>query len=157
MASGPAERPEIVVRSIFAAATVIFGLLGLIVREGRFFVAAGIFGTVWTLWDVVWTRLVEPASTWVFRMLTEGAGGAPPNIRPTLDDTIRLLESHLESNANQRVKVQAAMRLEEIYRTVRKDPARAQAVVRRIRGLYPDAKELQDLGWTDEPGTTNKN
>ncbi|MDH4042944.1 MAG: hypothetical protein OEY20_00165 [Gemmatimonadota bacterium] len=150
MASGPADRPEIVVRSTFAVATVVFGLLGFVTREGRFFVAAGVVGIVWTLWDVVWGRMIEPASAWVFRMLTEGAGGAPPNIRPTLDDTIRLLESHLESGASQRVKVQAAIRLEEIYRTVRKDPSRARAVVRRVRELCPEAPELQDLGWTDD-------
>ena len=148
--SGPAERPEILVRSIFMAATVIFGLLGLLTRDGRFFVAAGLFGAVWTLWDVVWGRVIEPASTWVFRILTEGVGGAPPNIRPTLDDTIRLLESHLERGANQRVKVQAAIRLEEIYRTVRKDPARARAVVQRARELCADAPELQKLGWTGD-------
>jgi hypothetical protein len=154
MASGPAERPEIVVRSLFATATVIFGVLGLVIRDGRFFVAAGIFGAVWTLWDFVWGRLIEPASTWAFRTLTEGAGGAPPNIRPTLDDTIRLLESHLERDASQSVHIQAALRLEEIYRTIRKDPDRARAVLARAQARYPDSPELearsQELGPPDE-------
>jgi len=48
--------------------------------------------------------------------------------------------------ANQDASLQAAIRLEEIYRTVRKDPARAEAVVRRIKDLYPDAPELRHLG-----------
>ena len=141
-------RPEAVVRAVFGTATVVFGGLGIVLREGRLLAAAGICGILWTLWDVFWDRLIAPGTTWAFRTLTEGTGGPPPNIRPTLDDTIRLLESHLRSDASQHVKTQAAIRLEEIYRTVRKDPARAGEVVRRIRELYPDAPELKKLGWT---------
>jgi len=139
-------RPETIVRAVFATATIIFGGLGLLLREGRLLVAAGIFGILWTLWDVFWDRLIAPGTTWAYRTFTEGTGGALPNIRPTLDDTVRLLEHHLESDASQHVKIQAAIRLEEIYRTVRKDPARAEAVVRRIKDLYPDAPELRHLG-----------
>jgi hypothetical protein len=146
-------RPEAVIRGIFATAALVFGALGLVLREGRVLVAAGIFAALWTLWDVVWDRLIEPGSTWAFRALTEGTGSAPPNIRPTLDDTIRLLESHLASGASRHVKIQAAIRLEEIYRTIRKDAARAREVTLRISALYPDAPELVKLGWTGtEPG-----
>ncbi len=48
--------------------------------------------------------------------------------RPTLDDTIRLLESHLSQGASRSVEIQAAIRLEEIYRTVKQDPGGAWGV-----------------------------
>jgi hypothetical protein len=138
-------RPESVVRAVFATATVVFGGLALLIREPRLFVAAGICGALWTVWDVFWNRLIAPGSAWMFRTLTEGTGGDLPNIRPTLDDTIRLLESHLAGTAHRRVRIQAAIRLEEIFRTVRKDPVRAREVLARARVLFPDAPELAAL------------
>lgn len=141
--SGSFQRPDAIVRAAFATATVIFGGIGLLVRDARLLVASGIFGILWTLWDVLWGRWIEPASTWAFRVLTEGAGGPPPNIRPTLDDTIRLLESHLAGDASRHVQIQAALRLEEIYRAIRKDPDRAAEVLARARARFPDAEELR--------------
>lgn len=128
---------------MFATAAVLFGVLGLLLGEGRLLVAAGLFGTLWTLWDVIWGRVVGPFGTWAFRALSEGPDAPPAADRPTLDDTIRLLESHLEHRAGRHVEIQAALRLEEIYRTVRKDPARARAVLGRVRARYPDAPELE--------------
>jgi len=135
-------RPEAIVRGVFATATIVFGGLGLVIREGRLLVAAGAFGILWTVWDVLWDRVISPGTEWGFRTLTEGVGSAPPNIRPTLDDTIRLLESHLARDASRSVHIQAALRLEEIYRTVRKDPVSARAVLVAARERYPDAPEL---------------
>jgi hypothetical protein len=138
-------RPEAVVRAVFATGTLVFGGLGLVIREPRLLVAAGICGILWTVWDVFWDRWIAPGGGWILRALTEGTGGDLPNIRPTLDDTIRLLESHLAGTASARVRIQAAIRLEEIYRTVRKDPARARDVLTRARALFPDAPELAAL------------
>jgi hypothetical protein len=137
------QRPEAVVRAVFAAATVLFGVLGLLLGEGRLLIAAGLCGTLWTLWDVIWGRVVGPFGTWAFRSLSEGPDGPLAIDRPTLDDTVRLLESHLEHRAGRHVEIQSALRLEEIYRTVRKDPARARAVLERVRERYPDAPELE--------------
>jgi len=138
-------RPETIVRAVFAVATVIFGAVGLVAAEPRLLVAAGIFGILWTLWDVIWERWIAPGAAWGFRSLTGDLGESPPDLRPTLDDTIRLLEAHLAGRASRRVQIQAAIRLEEIYRTVRKDPARARAVIARARERFPDAPELQAL------------
>jgi hypothetical protein len=151
--SGSFQRPEAVVRAVFATATVIFGGLGLLLGNGKLLVTSGLCGVLWTVWDVVWDRLVGPTGEWAFRLLTEGTGGPPPNVRPTLDDTIRLLENHLEGTASRRVRIQAAIRLEEIYRTIRKDPERARAVARRIQALYPDAPELKRAGLLDDRET----
>jgi hypothetical protein len=137
------QRPDAVVRAVFASAAVLFGVLGLVLREGRLLVAAGFFGTLWTLWDFIWGRLIGPFGSWAFRALSEGPDEPPAADRPSLDDTIRLLESHLEHGAARHVEVQSALRLEEIYRTIRKDPARARAVLERIRARYPDAPELE--------------
>jgi hypothetical protein len=137
------NRPEVVVRSVLAAATLLFGGLGVVIRDGRLLVAAGAFGVVWTVWDVLWNRVIGPGTEWGFRTLTEGTGGPPANVRPTIDDTIRLLESHLARDASRGVHVQSALRLEEIYRTIRKDPARARAVLDAARARYPDAPELE--------------
>jgi len=142
MGPSPFERPEVIVRGVFATATVVFGVLGLVTGEARLFVASGLFGILWTVWDVVWSRWIEPASSWAFRILTQGEGGPPPNVRPTLDDTIRLLEQHLDGHASRAVQIQSALRLEEIYRTIRRDPAKARAVLSRARERYPDASEL---------------
>lgn len=150
------SQPEAIVRAVFATATVVFGGLGLVLGESRLLVAAGICGILWTLWDVLWNRVIAPGATWGFRTLTEGTGGPPPNIRPTIDDTIRLLESHLARDASRAVHIQSALRLEEIYRTIRKDPARARAVLDTARSRYPEAPELatrmEVYTGTDAPG-----
>ena len=139
---------------LFAGAAIAFGAVGLGVREPKVLAAAGAFGVLWTVWDLLADRVLGPALGWLGRALTEGSGhGAPPEIRPTLDDTIRLLESHLEGGASRGVQVQAAIRLEEIYRTVRKDPARALGVIERIRARFPDAEELARYGEEGERGT----
>jgi hypothetical protein len=135
--------PGAVVRAALAIATVVFAAAGLLVREPKVMAAAAAFGVLWTVWDVLADRVVGPALDWAGRILTEGgAAHAPPDIRPTLDDTIRLLESHLEGGASRGVQIQAAIRLEEIYRTIRKDPSRARAVIERVGERFPDAKEL---------------
>ena len=140
------QKPTVVVRAVLAVATVGFGAVGLALGEPRLLAAAGALGLVWTAWDVLWDRVLGPAADWITRVLTEGVSeGPPPDTRPTLDDTIRLLESHLARDAARSVHVQAAIRLEEIYRTVRKDPDRARDVIARIRARYPDAPELARL------------
>jgi hypothetical protein len=68
-------------------------------------------------------------------------GGADP--LPTLDDTVRLLEHHLQPGVARSVVVQSAIRLEEIYRTVRQDPGKAREVIARARDLFPEAEELR--------------
>lgn len=133
-----------VLRIVFGAATIFSGLSGLVFREDtRWFVAAGVFGILWLSWDLLVEHVLEPFGEWAAHIFVSGAGdGPPPNIRPSLDDTIRLLESHLDHRASRQVEINAAIRLEEIYRTVKKDPERAREVIERVRERYPDATEL---------------
>lgn len=140
---GPYTSPGRIVRAALATATIGFGVLGLTLGVPRLLMAAGAFGIMWTLWDIVWDRLFVPFGDWAARTLTQGGVGVSnPQMRPTMQDTIRLLENHLEHGAARSVEIQAAIRLEEIYRTVRKNPAKARDVVRRISAKYPDATEL---------------
>ena len=61
--------------------------------------------------------------------------------RHTLHDLVRLLESHVEHGDSQGVCVKSAIRLEEIYRVVKKDPARAKQLIDNVRERFPDAPE----------------
>ena len=134
-----------VVRAVFATGTVVFFVVGLLVRDDpRWFAAAGTAGLVWWAWDILLEYLFLPLGDWFFGLLTGQHVGEPMNdLRPTIDDTIRLLESHLEHNASEQVCVNAAIRLEEIYRTVKKDTERAKHVVELVRARYPDAPDWE--------------
>jgi hypothetical protein len=73
-----------------------------------------------------------------------------PETRLTLEDNIRLLERHLEHRTSQKVDINSAIRLEEIYRTVKKDPNRASRVIQTVLDRYPDAPELERFKKADE-------
>lgn len=127
-----------------AAATLVFGAVGLFVRDARWFAAAGAFGLMWTAWDLLGAYLFGPMGDWLSSFWSGGATteSTAANLRPTLDDTVRLLEGHLRPGVARSVVVQAAIRLEEIYRTIKNDPVRAREVIARARELAPDAPEL---------------
>lgn len=144
--------PAAVGRRVLGTATIAFLVIALLVRDDpRWYVAAGAAGIGWTLWDFLWDHVLNPFGDWLRDLVSGGLGGPPPNLRPTLEDTIRLLEGHIEGGASRPVQLQAAVRLEEIYRTVKeeiyrtvkKDPARARAVIARVRARFPDAEELR--------------
>jgi len=131
-------------RAVLGTATVLFLVIALLLRDDpRWYVAAGTAGVFWTLWDLVWSHVLAPLGRWIVQAFSGGLAGPPPNVRPTLEDTIRLLESHVAGKAARGVQLQAAIRLEEIYRMVKKDPGRARDVIRRMRDRFPDAVELR--------------
>lgn len=137
-----------IVRAAFGIATIVFAVIGFVLgSDPRWFAASGAFGLIWTLWGWAYDHILNPFGEWLARA---GAGDVGQirsgSLRPTLDDTIRLLESHLEGGAARDVQIQAAIRLEEIYRTIKKDPVRAAEVIARVRALYPEAPELERLG-----------
>ena len=136
-----------VVRIALATGTTVFGLLALLVArdDPRFWGAAGALGLLWWGWDLIVEHVVRPLGGWAVAVFSGGIGDGrpPPNTRPTLDDTIRLLESHLEGRASRQVVINAAIRLEEIYRTVKKDPSRARRAIAKAEQRFPGAEELQ--------------
>ncbi len=135
------------VRGIFGSATVLTFLVALLVREDpRWFVISGACATIWWAWDLLMEYVFIPTGDWFVSILSGGAlTSPPPGARPTMEDTIRLLESHLEHGASRKVDINAALRLEEIYRTVKQDPERARRVVEIVLERYPDAEELADF------------
>lgn len=138
--------PGRVVRGFAAGATAVFAVAALVSGEARAWAACGAFGMMWAGWDFLGQYVFGPVGDWFSRLWTGGVatGGDTGDLLPTLDDTIRLLEHHLEPGVARSVVVQSAIRLEEIYRTVRKDPGKARDVIARARQLYPDAQELRD-------------
>ena len=137
--------PGAVVRGCLAAATLVFGLAGFLGADPRWFAASGAFGAMWLGWDFLVAQLFEPLGRWFSRLWLGGAraGRDTANLRPTLDETVRLLENHLRPGVARSVVVQAAIRLEEIYRTIKHDPVNAREVIARARELAPDAEELR--------------
>lgn len=133
-----------VVRTVFAAATIGSALIGFAIRgDPRWFVASGAFGFIWLVWDLLSDHVLAPLGDWIHRMWAGGVGTLGSGaLRPTLDDTIRLLESHLEKGASRPVQIQAAIRLEEIYRTIRKDPDAARRVIGLVKERFPEASSL---------------
>jgi hypothetical protein len=136
-----------VVRGVFATATVVFLALGVFLKfDPRLLGAGAACGTIWWLWDLFVDEIVRPVGDWFSQGIVQGGlGELPSNDLPSLDDTIRLLEGHLEHGASRHVEINAAIRLEEIYRMVKHDPDRARAVVARVLERYPDSPELQHL------------
>jgi hypothetical protein len=132
------------VRAVFATATLASFLVWFFVdRDPRWFGAAGAFGLIWWGWDLLTDHVFQPMGDWVFGVFTGGvADDLLPANRLTLEDTVRLLESHIEKGASRKVEINSAIRLEEIYRTVKNDPLAARRVIDRVRERYPDAKEL---------------
>jgi len=135
--------PGTVVRTVFAVATVVFGLAGILNHwDARWLAASAIFGAIWTLWDVLIAQVFGPLADWFAggAVNLDDAPGAPP--RPTPDDVIRLLEAHLAHATDRHAAIQTGLRLADLYRTARHDPARADEVIRDLRTKYPDAPEL---------------
>jgi hypothetical protein len=133
-----------VVRGIFGSATIAFAGVGFVVREDpRWFVASGMCGIVWWSWDLLLEYVFGPLGDWVSdQLIGGGVMGSSAGMRPNMEETIALLENHLGRGASRKVDINAAIRLEEIYRTVKNDPQRAREVIRIARERYPDAPEL---------------
>jgi len=134
-----------IVRLLFGSATIALLLFAFGVgRDARLFAAAAVCGTVWWAWDLLTTQIFTPFGDWLTQTVVGGGLGETGSTdRPRLEDLIRLLEGHLEHGASRHVDINAAIRLEEIYRTVKKDPAAARRVVAIVLERYPDAPELE--------------
>ncbi len=141
-AFGSTTSPSAAGRRMLAVATIVSVIIGL-AGDRRFFAAAAAFGALWWAWDFLWGSVLGPLGRWFTGMLT---GTVQVEDLPDLsvDDTMRLLESHLANEATAKhVQIQSAIRLAEMYRTNRHDDARAREVVERVRARFPDAPELK--------------
>lgn len=156
------ETPEItvgrVVRLLFGTATVALLVFAFAVgQDPRLFAAAAVCGTVWWAWDLLSAHVFVPLGDWVTQtVIGGGLGVTEGSTRPGLDDLVRLLESHLERGASRHVDINAAIRLEEIYRVVRKDPESASRVIGIVLRRYPDAPELARFRLSGPAGSSDE-
>jgi hypothetical protein len=134
-----------VIRRVLAGATGVFAVLGLAFREdARWFAASGACGLLWWAWDAIREHVIGPAGAWLSDLMAGSAlMGSSAGMRPSLEETIRLLEAHLAAPTSRKVDLNAAIRLEEIYRIVKRDPENARRVIGLVLERYPDAPELK--------------
>jgi len=136
--------PDRIVRAILGIATIALLLVAFGVRTSvELYAIAAVVGTAWWASDLLTEHVFRPFGGWLTDVfLSGGIGIDDATSRPKLDDLIRLLESHVARGTSQQVDINAAIRLEEIYRTVKKDPERGKAILEIVRARYPNAPEL---------------
>lgn len=134
--------PSAVVRWALGAATVAFFAAGLLGKSSAAFVAAGAFGTMWWAWDLLVDNVLTPLGDWLSGLLTGDALAGDDSDPLTLEQTAELLERRLRPGVAPHIVIQAALRLEEIYRMDWHDPDKARAVIARARELVGNVPQL---------------
>jgi hypothetical protein len=135
--------PGAVVRWALSAATIVFLVAGLLGKSTGALVASGAFGTMWWAWDLLNENVFAPFGNWLSGLLSGDVLAGDDGDPLTLQDTIELLEHRLRPGVAPHIVIQAALRLEEIYRLDQHDSAKARAVIARARELVGDAPQLK--------------
>ncbi len=137
-------RVSTAVRALFGTACIATLFVAVLVQDDpRWYAISGGLGLIWWAWDLLLEHVLLPVGYWLFDMFTGGPEDPRASQdRLTLDDTIRLLENHLARPTSRKVDINSAIRLEEIYRTVKQDPESARRVIETVLERYPDAREL---------------
>jgi hypothetical protein len=137
-------RASTVVRGVFGTATIGSLVIAVLIGDPRWYAVSAACGLVWWAWDLLLEHCFVPLGDWFMGVVTGGVTDPRASqTRLTLDDTIRLLENHLKHHTAPKVDINAAIRLEEIYRTVKKDPEGARRVIETVLERYPEAPELE--------------
>src|SRR6267143_3825296 len=110
-----------IVRVGLGGATLAFAALGVLTGDTRFYLASGLTGTFWWLWDWVADAVLAPLGDMLENLFLGGGVGIPlpPESGSTGEDAIRRLEARLEHPGSPDEEVQAALRLADLYRVVR--------------------------------------
>ena len=137
------------VRGILGGATALAALALLVVSIGAKHIEWRLVAltlTLWSAWsffDSVFGSVVEPFGRFLGNALTGGA--MPGGTAITIEQETVMLEHLLDADpapSAHRV-VLAGIRLAEIYRTHQHDAAKAEALIDRLVGRYPNAPELK--------------
>ncbi len=134
--------PGAIVRWALGAATLVFLVAGLLGKSTGALAASGAFGTMWWAWDLLNDNLFTPFGEWLSGLLSGDVLAGDDSDPITLEETVELLEHRLRPGVAPHVVIQAALRLEEIYRMGRHDPAKARAVIVRARELVGNVPQL---------------
>ena len=133
------------VRWVLAAATAVFAILGLALRDDpRWFAASGLCGLLWGGWDFVASRVLDPLGDWAsHRMMPAAPGGSSYGATAEVDDAIRRLEDQWQAGSSRQEDLRIALQLADLHRVAKRDPESARRVLARARERYPDAPELR--------------
>jgi len=154
MTRGTDIRVSTVVRALFGTACAVTLVVAVLVgNDPRWYAISGALGLIWWAWDLLLEHVLLPVGDWLLATFTGGPEDPRASQdRLTLDDTIRLLENHLARPTSRKVDINSAIRLEEIYRTVKQDPERARQVIETVLERYPEAPELERYRRAGEGG-----
>lgn len=140
--------PRTAVRGVFFA-VVVMATIGFViawVAEGHIDdKMAAFLGVLWMFWIIasdVRRTLIDPATRWVRGQVVGGVADGVPMI--TADEEIAYLERlAADPAADRHRQIIGGIRLAELYRTVRKDQAKSDALLSQLAARYPDAPELE--------------
>lgn len=142
--------PRAVVGRILGLAMAAAGLFLLIVLlstghiEWTLLALIGVLWAVWGFLGGIFDYLLEPAGRFFMNQLTGNV--ALPDTTETLDELTARLERLIAQPLEPHHEILVGIRLAEIYRLNQHDPARAEALLARLRAKYPDAPELALAG-----------
>ena len=140
---------RVVVRGILGGATSLAALALLVVSisakhiEWRLVALTLTLWSAWSFFDSMFGSVVEPFGRFLGNALTGGA--MPGGTAITIEEETAVLERLIDADpapSAHRV-VLAGIRLAEIYRTHQHDAAKAEALIDRLAGRYPNAPELK--------------
>ena len=142
------DDPRTAVRGVFFA-VVVMATIGFViawVAEGHIDdKMAALLGVLWMFWVIasdVRRTLIDPVTRWVKGQVVGGVADGVPMITP--DEEIAYLEKlAADPQATQHRQIMGGIRLAELYRTVRHDQAKSDALLAQLAARYPDARELQ--------------
>jgi hypothetical protein len=142
--------PRAVVARILGLATAgaVLLLLFLLLATGHIaWRVVAFIGILWAAWGFIgglFTSLFEPAGRFLADQLTGNV--AIPGPTETLFEQTARFERMLAQGLERHHEILVGIRLAEIYRLNQRDPAKAAALLARLRAKYPDAPELERVG-----------
>lgn len=142
------DDPRAVVRGVFFA-VVSLASIGFViawVAEGHIDgQMAALLGVLWMFWVIasdLRRMIIDPVTRYVRGQVVGGVADGVPMI--TADEEITYLEKLAnDPKADRHRQIMGGIRLAELYRTVRHDQTRSDAVLAKLKAQYPDAKELE--------------
>lgn len=142
--------PRTVVAWILGLAVAAAGLALLVVLiatgriEWRLVALIGILWGAWGFLSGLFTSVLEPAGRFFMGQLA--GGPALPDVAESLEEQTARLERLISQPLERHHEILVGIRLAEIYRINQRDPAKADALLARLRAKHPDAPELHLAG-----------
>jgi hypothetical protein len=136
------------VRGVFFA-VVVMASIGFViawVAEGHIDDRmAALMGVLWMYWIIAGDLrriVIEPVTRYLRGQVVGGVADGVPMITP--DEEITYLEKlAADPNADSHRQIIGGIRLAELYRTVRHDHAKSDALLAQLAARYPDAPQLK--------------